>query len=153
MEHEAYLQSVGVATTHENYARCLQIMDSYGENHWWLSEPKTRAYYQTEELMRSGILLLPTLESYQRDLFALLARPVLSIALIEPGLSRLLQQAREAMYNHLLAQGHIEQAEALRQRLLQETINPMVERLSENVEKRGGIFFLSEETKKNLGRP
>ena len=84
-ENEAYLASVGVDASHANYARCLTILNSYGENRWWLSDdPKTRAYFQALEHTKSGLLLLPNAQKYILDLVDLLGRPVLFHELTQP---------------------------------------------------------------------
>jgi hypothetical protein len=72
-------------------------MDSYRENRWWLSHiPEDRAYYQTEVLVKSGILLLSNLGDYQADLFTLLHCPVLSAEMIEPSVRKLWQEVQTA---------------------------------------------------------
>lgn len=153
MENETYLADVGITPSHKNYARCLRALEDYGENRWWLSDNlQRRAYYQTEEMIKTGLLLLPSLESYQLDLYALLNRPVASIELAEAGLKGLLAEVREAWLDLLIVQGRESEAEEVRQRFLQETVYPMLEDVEEKMRKRGGIFLMPEDARKNLFR-
>ena len=123
MKSEKSPASVDLTLSHENYARCLRTLEGYGENHWWLSDdPQRRAYYQTEERGKTGLLLSPNLESYQHDLYALLQRPVAGSELTESGQKPLLQEAREAWLDLLFMQGRESEAEEVRQRLLHRDI-------------------------------
>jgi hypothetical protein len=73
MKNEDYLKqkNISLQTT---YRELLEVLESYGENHWWVSEnPRTRAYYQT--LDQSSPLILPY-RQYVTDLTMLLGREV-----------------------------------------------------------------------------
>jgi hypothetical protein len=60
----------------EKFNRCLTMMESYGENRWWLSnDPRARAYFQSHALFNGGLGILP-IESYLADLSQLLGRVV-----------------------------------------------------------------------------
>lgn len=68
--NQAYLISIDVPA--EKQQRCLEAMEKYGENQWWLSEnPRERAYYQINE----GILLM-SFSQFHSDIGKLLNRPV-----------------------------------------------------------------------------
>lgn len=57
----------------ENRQTCLEAMDKYGDNRWWLSnDPKERAYHQIKE----PVLLYKSFEDFHADLSVLLNRSV-----------------------------------------------------------------------------
>jgi hypothetical protein len=73
MKHEEDLKQkkVSLQTTHRELP---EILESYGDNRWWVSEdPRTRVYYQT--LDQSSPLILPY-QQYVTDLTTLLGREV-----------------------------------------------------------------------------
>jgi hypothetical protein len=73
MNNEDYLKQKNV-TPQATYRELLEVLASYGDNHWWVSEdPRTRAYYQA--LDQSSPLILPYLQ-YIADLTVLLRREV-----------------------------------------------------------------------------
>lgn len=68
--NQAYLISIGAPA--EKQQRCLEAMEKYGENQWWLSgDPRTRAYYQLSE-----DFLLMSFSQFHKDVEILLNRPV-----------------------------------------------------------------------------
>jgi len=74
MNNAAYLKQRNVPTETTTYRELLAVLDSYADNHWWVSEnPRTRAYYQT--LDQSSPLILPY-RQYVEDLTVLLGREV-----------------------------------------------------------------------------
>jgi len=74
MNNEDYLKQRNVSLHTETYRELLEVLESYGDNHWWVSEnPRTRAYYQSLDASRS--LILPYRE-YVTDLTMLLGREV-----------------------------------------------------------------------------
>ena len=75
MKNEDYLEQKNVSRQTTTYNELLEVLESYGENHWWVSEnPRTRAYYQALDESRS--LILPY-RQYVADLTTLLGREVL----------------------------------------------------------------------------
>jgi hypothetical protein len=73
MKNEEYLKQKNV-TPQTTYRELLEVLESYGDNHWWVSEdPRTRAYYQA--LDQSSPLILPY-QQYIADLTILLGREV-----------------------------------------------------------------------------
>ena len=74
MNNEEYLKQKNVPLQTPTYRELLEVLESYGENHWWDSKnPRTRAYYQTLDESRS--LILPY-RQYVADLTLLLGREV-----------------------------------------------------------------------------
>ena len=74
MNNEEYLKQKNVAKDTTTYAEFMEVLESYGENQWWVSEdPKTRAYYQT--LDQNHFFILPY-RHYINDLTVLLGREV-----------------------------------------------------------------------------
>lgn len=74
MNNADYLKMKNVPSQTSTYHELLEVLDSYGENHWWASEdPRTRAYYQTLDETHS--LILPY-RQYVSDLTTLLGREV-----------------------------------------------------------------------------
>jgi len=74
MNNEDYLKQKNVSLQTTTYRELLEVLESYGDNHWWVSEnPRTRAYYQT--LDQSSPLILPY-RQYVTDLTMLLGREV-----------------------------------------------------------------------------
>ncbi len=74
MNNEDYLKQKNVSSQTTTYRELMEVLESYGENHWWVSEnPRTRAYYQTLDESRS--LILPY-RQYVTDLTLLLGREV-----------------------------------------------------------------------------
>ncbi len=74
MNNEEYLKQKNVPLQTTTYDELLAVLESYGENHWWVSEnPRTRAYYQALDESRS--LMLPY-RQYVADLTILLGREV-----------------------------------------------------------------------------
>jgi hypothetical protein len=74
MNNEDYLKQKNVSLQTTTYRELLEVLESYGDNHWWVSEnPRTRAYYQT--LDQSSPLILPY-RQYVSDLTMLLGREV-----------------------------------------------------------------------------
>jgi len=74
MNNEDYLKQKNISLETTTYRELLEVLESYGENHWWVSEnPRTRAYYQT--LDQSSPLILPY-RQYVTDLTMLLGREV-----------------------------------------------------------------------------
>ena len=74
MNNEDYLKQKNVSLQTTTYRELLEVLDSYGENHWWVSEePRMRAYYQTLDESRS--LILPY-RQYVADLTILFGREV-----------------------------------------------------------------------------
>ena len=74
MNNEAYLKQKNVSIQTPTYRELLEVLESYGDNHWWASEnPRTRAYYQT--LDQSSPLIIPY-RQYVSDLTILLGREV-----------------------------------------------------------------------------
>lgn len=70
--NQAYLVSIGVPA--EKQEKCLEAMEKYGDNQWWLSyDPKVRAYYQINE-----DFLLMSFSQFHEDTEKLLNRPVWS---------------------------------------------------------------------------
>lgn len=86
--NQAYLISIGVAG--ENQQKCLEAMEKYGDNQWWLSDdPKVRGYYQVNE----PLLLLPSVPQFREDLGKLLNRPVFSHDLVSPKFKQEVERA------------------------------------------------------------
>jgi hypothetical protein len=74
MNNEEYLKQKNVPLQTTTYSELLEVLEGYGENHWWVSEnPRMRAYYQT--LDESHSLILPY-RQYVADLTILLGRDV-----------------------------------------------------------------------------
>ncbi len=74
MKNEDYLKQKNVSPQTTTYTELLEVLESYGENHWWMSEnSRTRAYYQAFDESRS--LILPY-RQYITDLTLLLGREV-----------------------------------------------------------------------------
>jgi len=74
MNNADYLKQKNVSPQTSTYRELLEVLDSYGDNHWWVSDdPRTRAYYQT--LDETHALILPY-RQYVIDLTALLGREV-----------------------------------------------------------------------------
>ncbi len=74
MKNEDYLKQKNIPLQTETYRELLEVLESYGENHWWVSEdPRVRAYYQTLDESRS--LILPY-RQYVTDLTILFGREV-----------------------------------------------------------------------------
>ena len=74
MNNADYLKQKNVSSQTSTYRELLEVLDSYGDNHWWVSDdPRTRAYYQT--LDETHALILPY-RQYVIDLTALLGREV-----------------------------------------------------------------------------
>jgi len=72
MTNEKYLDSIGIYQF-DLRPKFLEVMESYGQNRWWLSEsPCRRAYYQSEE---AQCRILP-LGRYHQDLEILLGRSI-----------------------------------------------------------------------------
>ena len=74
MNNTDYLKEKKVSVETTTYHELLAVLESYGENRWWISEnPRTRAYYQS--LDQSSPLILPY-RQYISDLTLLLGREV-----------------------------------------------------------------------------
>jgi hypothetical protein len=74
MKNEDYLKQKNVSPQTATYSELLEVLESYGENHWWVADdPRTRAYYQT--LDESHSLILPY-RQYVTDLTLFLGREV-----------------------------------------------------------------------------
>ena len=74
MKNEDYVKQKNVDPQTTTSRELLEVLASYGENHWWVSEnPRTRAYYQA--LDQSSPLILPY-RQYIADLTILLGREV-----------------------------------------------------------------------------
>lgn len=74
MNNADYLKQKNIAADTTTYGELLEVLEGYGDNHWWASEnPGTRAYYQT--LDQSHSLILPY-RQYVSDLTVLLGREV-----------------------------------------------------------------------------
>lgn len=86
--NQAYLVSIGVKE--ENQSACLEAMEKYGDNQWWLSDdPKVRAYYQVNE----PLLLLSSVPQFREDLDKLLNRPVFTHDLVSPKFKQEVERA------------------------------------------------------------
>lgn len=76
--NQAYLISIGVPQ--EKQQKCLDAMDKYGDDQWWLSDdPKARAYRQ----MKAPFLLMP-FSQFHEDMEILLNRPVWTHEFVSP---------------------------------------------------------------------
>lgn len=65
-----YIDMIGVKQ--EDKQKCLDVMQKYGDNKWWLSDdPKERAYYQINE----DLQLIP-FSRFHKDIEVLCDRPV-----------------------------------------------------------------------------
>lgn len=74
MNNAEYLKQKKISPETATYREVLEVLESYGDNHWWLSDdPRVRAYYQT--LDESSYFLLPY-RQYLSDLSILLQRDV-----------------------------------------------------------------------------
>ena len=74
MNNAEYLKMKNVPLQTPTYGELLEVLEGYGENHWWVSEDaRTRAYYQSFDESRS--LILPY-RQYVADLSVLLGREV-----------------------------------------------------------------------------
>jgi hypothetical protein len=74
MNNADYLKQKNVSPQTSTYRELLEVLESYGNNQWWVSDdPRTRAYYQT--LDETHALILPY-RQYVTDLTALLGREV-----------------------------------------------------------------------------
>ncbi|HEX4203768.1 MAG TPA: hypothetical protein VHZ51_06155 [Ktedonobacteraceae bacterium] len=74
MNNAAYLKQKNISPETTTYRELLEVLESYGDNHWWMSDdPRTRAYYQT--LDQSSPFILPY-QQYINDLTVLLKREV-----------------------------------------------------------------------------
>jgi hypothetical protein len=74
MNNADYLKQKNIGAETTTYRELLEVLEVYGDNHWWASEdPGTRAYYQT--LDQSHSLILPY-RQYVSDLTLLLGREV-----------------------------------------------------------------------------
>lgn len=70
MNNKEYLVSMGVPM--DKQQKCLDAMEKYGGNRWWLSDdPKARAYHQINEEF-----LLMSFSQFHGDVEKLLNRPV-----------------------------------------------------------------------------
>ncbi len=75
MNNAEYLKMKNVPLQTPTYGELMEVLESYGENHWWVSEDaRTRAYYQSFD--ESHSLILPY-RQYVADLGILLGREVL----------------------------------------------------------------------------
>jgi hypothetical protein len=75
MTNKDYLKQRNIALQTPTYNELLEVLESYGENQWWVAEDaRTRAYYQALDENRS--LILPY-RQYVTDLTTLLGREVL----------------------------------------------------------------------------
>lgn len=92
MENLEFLTSIGV-TDPKAIKNCLDAMEKYGENKWWLPDvdPREYAYYQVQE----PILLNNNFHHFHESLELLLGRPVFTheFALNTDGL---IQEAQRA---------------------------------------------------------
>lgn len=85
----AYLRRIGIQAGDEAWRKCMDAMEKYGDNRWWLSEdPRERAYYQLKEK-----ILLMSLKQFHGDVEKLLNRDVL---IHEISSDRLKQEAERA---------------------------------------------------------
>lgn len=85
--NEHYLSRIGI--TDANWQACLETLQKYGSNRWWLSEdPRERAYYQINEP-----LLLMSFSQFHGDIEKLLNRPVWTHEFASP---KLKQEAERA---------------------------------------------------------
>lgn len=74
MNNAEYLKQKNISSGTTTYQELLEILESYGDNQWWISDdPRTRAYYQT--LDQSSPFILPY-KQYISDLTLLLGREV-----------------------------------------------------------------------------
>lgn len=94
MTNEEYLESIGVKTASDAWRNCMDAMDGWGENRWWLSDdPRERGYYQTvEHFSKDGRLLMP-FKQYHHDIEILLSRPVFAHELALPELRKEAERA------------------------------------------------------------
>ena len=74
MNNAEYLKQKSISPGTITYSELLNALESYGDNHWWMSDnPRTRAYYQTLDQRNSFIL---PYQQYINDLGVLLGREV-----------------------------------------------------------------------------
>ena len=94
MHNQDYLKQRNIALQTPTYNELLEVLESYGENHWWVSEDaRTRAYYQALDENRS--LILPY-RQYVTDLTALLGREVLLSEIMMSNRTLLKQEVEQA---------------------------------------------------------
>lgn len=71
MDNRQFLQSIGVSSS--NMQKCLDAMEKYKDNHWWLPDvdPRRFAYFQISEPA-----LLGSFSHFHEAIELLLGRPV-----------------------------------------------------------------------------
>jgi hypothetical protein len=74
MNNAEYLKQKNFSPATTTYSELLKVLESYGDNHWWMSDdPRIRAYYQTLDQSSSFIIQY---QQYINDLTVLLGREV-----------------------------------------------------------------------------
>jgi hypothetical protein len=85
--NQAYLVLIGVSD--EKQQVCLEAMEKYGDNQWWLSDdPRERAYHQITET-----ILLMSFSQFHKDTEKLLNRSVFTHEFASPKLKQEAQRA------------------------------------------------------------